>query len=134
MDPGSRLCTFTSHQGEQPFEYERYVADLQPALARSGFRRLTEGDVRFLAGKTEIPALYIAFVACAAGDARIRRVPAEALGALFRGLTDQRACSALPATARSAGCAQAESFVRRRLAHEDSVSESGGRCAATLRS
>ena len=74
-------------------EFERCVKDIQPLLERVKLPELTEADIDFVAGETEIPEMHIAFLAVAYQHAATTSVGAE----LFYGLFRENAPTSLPA-------------------------------------
>ncbi len=65
-------------------EYERYVADLTPAMQDIPFADFTDDDITFLNGETEIPAAHIAYLATGHRLLRDTELPAEIFYGGFR--------------------------------------------------
>jgi hypothetical protein len=67
-----------------PSEYERYVAELAPVLENVAFADLTEDDLTFLTGETEINAQHLSFLVAAARLSPQTGLPREVFYGLFR--------------------------------------------------
>ncbi len=77
----------------RPSEFERYVKDIQPLLERVKLPELTESDIDFVTGETEIPVMHVAFLVVAHQHAVTTAIDAE----LFYGLFRENAPTSLPA-------------------------------------
>jgi hypothetical protein len=60
--PHSLALDLEVSAGTDPSEYERHLAELQPLIEDEPLRSLTDEDLRFLSGKTDIPVEHLDYL------------------------------------------------------------------------